>query len=225
MLTKTTPKPLLPVAGKPFIEWTLASLVGIGFSRVVVSAGYRAEAVRSHFLAPRTDGLDVTVVAEAAPLGTGGAIALAARSVPEGDPVLVANGDSFIAGNLSTIWDSLDESVDGVIVAVRMGDTRRFGRLQISADGLLGGIHENEVGTGWVNGGLYLLRRRVLNRFPTRLPLSFERDVLPGLIAGEARLRVLRMEAPFIDIGVKASLNEAEAFVTAFLRNGTSDRR
>jgi D-glycero-alpha-D-manno-heptose 1-phosphate guanylyltransferase len=211
----------LTVGGKPFIEWTLATLSDIGISQVVISAGYLAASIETHFRAPRSDGLVVRVVVEPAPLGTGGAIAFAAHSAPDGDPVLVANGDSCIAGGLSMIWSSLDQGIDGVLVAVQVGDSGRFGRLQISADGLLTGLGENQVGTGWINAGVYLLRRRVLDRFPAQVPLSFEREVIPLLIATGVRLRVLRIQAPFIDIGIEASLKEADSFVSAFLDKRT----
>lgn len=216
-LTSDTPKPLLPIAGRPFVEWALASLATSGISRVVVAAGYRAEAIEAHFRVRRTDGLAVTVEVESTPLGTGGAIAFAAEAVPAGDPLLVANGDSCIAGDLATIWSHLD-GVEGVIIAGRLADAGRSGLLEVSPTGLLRAMREKEGGSGLVNAGTYLLRRRLLEHFPARRPLSFEREVLPQLLAKRVPIRVVDLQAPFIDIGVRESLADAETFVNAYLR-------
>jgi D-glycero-alpha-D-manno-heptose 1-phosphate guanylyltransferase len=221
-LTDRTPKPLLAVGGRPFIEWSLATLAETGVSRIVVSCGYQAEALVSHFKMPRSDGLIITVVTESSPLGTGGAIPFAAQSVPDADPLLIANGDSCIAWGLASIWENLDAESDGVIAATRVADSARFGTLVISDDNLLSEIRQNVAGPGLINGGIYLLRRRVIDRFPAARPLSFEGDVLTRLVREGVRLRVLGLDAPFIDIGTRASYEQAETFVGSYLQHRVS---
>jgi NDP-sugar pyrophosphorylase family protein len=153
------------------------------------------------------------------PLGTAGAIALAAQTVPDGDPFLVANGDSCIAGGLTGVWEGLNQDVDGLVVAAPVADTARFGRLESSRGGFLTSIRENESGPGLVNAGVYLLRRYLLERFPSSRPLSFEKEVLPALIASQIRLLVWPVNRPFIDIGVEESLEAAGRFVDSHLRS------
>ncbi len=93
------PKALVPVAGRPFLEWQMEWLARGGVRRIHLAAGHRGEMVIEwlHDWLSRTDsGPDmITCSIEPAPLGTGGGLRYAADRV-EGDPVLVLNGDSLL---------------------------------------------------------------------------------------------------------------------------------
>jgi len=96
------PKALIPVAGRPFLEWQLDWLAGAGIRGVVLAAGYRADRLadwRAGFL--RRAGAaapEIEIAVEPRPLGTGGALRFAADRI-SGDTVLALNGDS-LAPNL-----------------------------------------------------------------------------------------------------------------------------
>ena len=80
------PKCLLPVAGRPFADWQLDWLAGEGVDRVVYSIGYLGDLVRQHMGDGRRFGLDVDYVDEGdRPLGTAGALRLAADRGPRSD--------------------------------------------------------------------------------------------------------------------------------------------
>lgn len=76
------PKPMAPVAGRPFLAWILDRLVAAGARRAVLAVGYRHEAIRGHF-GDAWRGLPLVYSVEAQPLGTGGAIRLAAAHIDE----------------------------------------------------------------------------------------------------------------------------------------------
>jgi len=211
--TKAFPKPLITVGGRPFLAWVLASLKTTGIRRFVLAAGHHADAVRA-FAAERPD---VTVVVEPSPLGTAGAVGLAATAVPDADPLLVANGDSIVAASLAGVRDRLDADTDAVLVAVSMGAYPRFGRLSVR-DGLLRRIDEKVAGDGPINAGIYILRRELVMDLPAARAVSLETEVLPAWLASGKRIRVLTIDAPFIDIGVPESLARADAFVDEFVR-------
>ena len=88
------PKPMAPVAGRPFLEILLGALAAKGIDRVVLSVGHRADAITGHF-GHRWNGLEIDYAVEATPLGTGGAVRLALGHCRH-DPVLVVNGDTFL---------------------------------------------------------------------------------------------------------------------------------
>ena len=76
-LTKHTPKPLLPVNGRPFLELLLAEAARHGFTRIVLLAGHLGGQVVERFAGPRSIGgraVTVEVVVEPEPAGTGGAL-------------------------------------------------------------------------------------------------------------------------------------------------------
>jgi NDP-sugar pyrophosphorylase family protein len=87
------PKPMAPVAGRPFLAWVLDELVDAGFAQVVLAVGYRHEVIRGHF-GDTYRGLPLRYAVEAQPLGTGGAIRQAAALAGPG-PLFVLNSSSW----------------------------------------------------------------------------------------------------------------------------------
>jgi NDP-sugar pyrophosphorylase family protein len=209
------PKPLIPVAGRAFLEWLCRYWTRAGVREFVLSLGHLADVAEREIAHWEPTRARLRTVREQTPLGTGGAIRFAAAAAPEADPLLVLNGDSMVVGDLSPIWKLLEQAdTDGVIVGVGMADASRFGTLRIDAQGLLTGFEEKRPGAGWINAGIYLLRRELLELFPASAPLSMECDVFPALLAAGKRLRVLRVDGDFIDIGTPEALARAADFIT-----------
>jgi D-glycero-alpha-D-manno-heptose 1-phosphate guanylyltransferase len=207
---------MIPVAGRPFLEWAIRYYAGQGIAEFVISLGYQAEIGEAYVAARPADGLRIRTVVEHEPLGTGGAAAYAARYATA-EVVMVANADSLAAADLTSPIALLSRpDVDGVILGVRVEDASRYGTLDVAPDGRLLGFAEKRSGQGIINAGLYLLRRALLDRFPAKRPLSMETEVFPSLLSAGARLYAAPVDAPFLDIGTPESLKEAEGFL---LRN------
>ena len=107
--------------------------------------------------------------------------------------------------------------VAGVICAREVPDTSRYGSLVIDPAGHLVRFEEKRAGQGVISTGVYLFRHALVRTFPERVPLSIEREVFPALTAQGALLKVLRMNAPFLDIGTPESLPQAESFIQQHL--------
>lgn len=215
------PKPMIPVAGRPFLEWELRYWRQQGFSRFVISLGYQAHIAEQYFESRSADGMEIRTVTEREPLGTGGAIRFAANTAGISDPFAVANADSLVVADMRPALKLLrDGQVDGVLLGVPVPDTTRYGSLAITPGGRLTGFREKQPGAGHINGGVYLFRRKLLQLFPSQQPLSMETEVFPALLAAGADLRVVPADAPFLDIGTPESLAEAERFVLAHFGSG-----
>lgn len=214
-LLSGVPKPMAVVNGRPFVEWVVRYLAKQGVTQVVISTGYLADVVAKHFADNRIAGVTVQCIAETAPLGTGGGFLHAVRSsgkTPEAWMVL--NGDSLIFADLKAAAAKLDDpNTRGVLVGRPVVDAARFGTLAIGANGDLLRFEEKRPGAGVINAGVYLLRDSLVREFPSQTPLSIERDVFPALTAKTGWLKVVEMDAPFLDIGTPESLPQAEAFV------------
>ncbi len=214
-LTGGVPKPLVEVAGRPFIEWVLARLASTGVRQFVISLGYRAEAALRYFDRRPADGLKLVTVCERSPLGTAGAIRYASAACPA-EWYLVSNGDSIVIGELSGAWQlAAPERVDGVVVGVEVPDTARFGSLVVDSSGRLRAFAEKVPGKGVINAGVYLLRRRLIDTINGEVPLSLERDVFPRWLSDDLYIAVLRVQADFLDIGTPDALAQAESFIRA----------
>lgn len=199
-LTARTPKPLLPVAGRPFVEHLLDKAVSEGFDDLVLLAGYRHEAVEAYTGEWRGARLRVSVEPE--PLDTAGAVAHA-RDLLD-DQFLVVNGDTWFDFDWSGL--TLADGIDGQIAARRVAPADRYETLEI-AEGRVRAIRPRaDLDEGLINGGVYRLRRLVFEGDAGRR--SLERDVFPRLCA-DGRLGAAVMDGAFIDIGVPASLAQA----------------
>jgi D-glycero-alpha-D-manno-heptose 1-phosphate guanylyltransferase len=213
------PKPLIPVAGRPLLEWICGYWIRQGLRQVVISLGHMAEVAERQIAGWNWPGVEIRTVWEETPLGTGGALLFAAAAIPEADPVVALNGDSLLVADLAGAWNLLaDDDTAGVVVGVEMEDASRFGTLRVDGAGVLRGFDEKRPGGGWINAGIYLFRRRTLALFPGVEPLSMEHDVFPSLLERGVRLRVFRAAGDFIDIGSPDSLAVADAFVERHAR-------
>ncbi|MBO7411049.1 MAG: NTP transferase domain-containing protein, partial [Ottowia sp.] len=107
-IVSDVPKPMAPVAGRPFLEILLGSLAQKGFSRAVLSLGFMAEKISGHFGA-HFKGLNLSYVVEDAPLGTGGAIRLATTACAQ-EHVFVFNGDTYLDLQVEQLEQQLQAS-------------------------------------------------------------------------------------------------------------------
>lgn len=216
-LTRFTPKPMLPVAGKPFIDVLVGEAVRRGFRNILLLAGYRSAIVLQYVQELQDKlplGFRITVSIEPEPLGTGGALAYAREKLS--DSFLLLNGDTWFDFN----WlDLVDVARDASAVAVReVPIADRYETLQISSeDDRVTAIVKRGAGVhpALINGGVYLLRRADLDGFSGKF--SIEEDLLPALIArGKLQARVYRRF--FLDIGIPKTYAAAQEDIPAQLR-------
>jgi len=214
-VVREVPKPMAPVAGRPFVEWVVRYLAAQGVSRVVLSTGYLAGVIEDHFDGLRLPGIEeVRCVPETDPLGTAGGFLQAAHGALDWSPDvwICLNGDSLALAPLGGMVRSAAEGTPSVL-ALRMHDAARYGSLEISESGRLRGFHEKRPGPAWINAGAYAIPGARLAGFPMKRPLSWETDVFPGWIDAGDGVVAERVEGPFLDIGLPESYSEAEGFV------------
>lgn len=207
------PKPMAPIAGRPFLEVLLGSLARNGFRRVILSLGFMADTIRGHF-GRRFSGVDLTYVVEDQPLGTGGGVRLAMDQATE-DHLFVFNGDTFLDLEVEQVERQWVMKRRPVIVGCEVSDTARYGRLLVVA-GVAKGFTEKGVGgAGLINAGCYVLNRGQLDVFPPGKPFSLEVEFLtPALMRGEFDVFVSARQ--FIDIGVPEDFFRAQTELAGY---------
>jgi NDP-sugar pyrophosphorylase family protein len=206
------PKVLAPVRGRPYLTYLLDQLAGAGVRRVVLLTGYLAKQVRAA-LGDSYAGLRLVYSPEPAPLGTAGALRLALPDLTS-PTVLLLNGDSCCRAPLADFWDChRRRAADASLVLTRVEDCSRFGRVRVAPDGRVRGFEEKRSagGAGWVNAGVYLIGRALIEAIPAGRPTSLERDLFPAW-AADRRLFAYPSAAPFLDIGTPESYRLAETF-------------
>ena len=200
-VTDYLPKPLIPVAGVPIIERQAEYLKGHGVERIAVCAGYRAGQVRGYVEARGGFGLDVEIIEEKSPLGTGGAVRRAAPRLP--DPFFVINGDTITDIDLSRM---APDSV--ACVEMRTG----YGTVEASGGRVTGFFEKRHVPGVWMNAGIYCISRRTAARLPPRG--SMERDAFPAMAARGALSAVMFAGARWASIDSHKDLQECSELLT-----------
>jgi mannose-1-phosphate guanylyltransferase len=210
-LTVDTAKPMLPVAGVPFLTHQLARLRAAGIEHVVLATSYRAETFEDHFGDGSSLGMDLDYVTETQPLGTGGGI----RNVAEllrggpGDAVMILNGDVLsghdIAGQLAAHERA---GADVTLHLVRVEDPRAFGCVPTDDAGRVTAFLEKmpEPVTDQINAGCYVFRRRVIDDIPAGRPVSVERETFPDLLSADAVVLGFLDSSYWLDVGTPAAL-------------------
>jgi NDP-sugar pyrophosphorylase family protein len=138
------PKPMAPVAGRPFLEWVVRCLARQGISRVLLSTGHLAGVVERHFQPQPVARVITRCFPETRPLGTGGGFLNAVRlSGEHPEAWLVLNGDSLVFADLTLAAAELsDLAVAGVVMGCSVADAARYGTLSIGPAGELRGFTE-----------------------------------------------------------------------------------
>ena len=131
------PKPMAPVAGRPFLEYILDRLIAGGIAEIVLSVGYQANIIIDHFGKAYRDVI-VSYALESEPLGTGGAIAHALHD-RSNDPILVLNGDTFLDIDYKELirWYK-GNPVPIAMVLRKVQDTSRYGSVLLSDERVVG---------------------------------------------------------------------------------------
>lgn len=215
-LTLTTPKPLLPVAGVPFLTHQLAALRQAGVDHVVLATSYQAEIFQETFGDGSPVGLRLTYLHEDEPLGTGGAIRNAAEGLRSsaGDPVVILNGDVLSGHNLAAQIDAhVEREADVTLHLVEVDDARAYGCVPTDGEGRVTAFLEkmdNPV-SSWVNAGAYVFRRSVIDAIPAGEVVSVERDTFPGLLASGRQINAWKETAYWCDVGTPDALVRCSA--------------
>lgn len=213
-LTYSTPKQMLPVAGRTVIERVVEHLADHGVDEVVLSLGYRPDAFLEAFPDGRCGGVKLHYAVESAPLDTAGAIAFAAGEAGiTGETFVVVNGDILTEIDITALVGfHRDREAEGTIALTPVLDPSRFGVVPVDECGLVEAFIEkppaSEAPTNMINAGIYVLEPTFLERVPVGRRVSIEREVFPALVK-DRRLYALGSDALWTDMGTPEKYLEA----------------
>jgi D-glycero-alpha-D-manno-heptose 1-phosphate guanylyltransferase len=193
------PKPMAPIAGRPFLEILLTALARKRFERVVLSLGYMSEKIVAWF-GEDFSGLELVYEIETSPLGTGGAVRQALARC-RADHVYVMNGDTYLDVEVTELEAHWSDRHAPIIVARQVQDSTRYGRISTANGGVTGFGGKGTGGAGLINAGCYVFPKTILEHFPFGQAFSLETDFLTKAVS-QTRFDVFVTNGSFIDIGV-----------------------
>jgi NDP-sugar pyrophosphorylase family protein len=203
------PKPLVPVAGYPLAEYTVARLVAAGVTRVLVACRAGDEELFVDALAGL--GAEIEAVGEVEPLGRGGGLRLAASRRAESGAVLALNGDELLDVDFAELLAEHEQRGAAATIVVAQVNSP-FGVVDVQDDGTVSGFREAPKLDHWVNSGVYVLGDDALALLPEKG--DHEQSTFPQL-ASEGRLRAHRHTGVWLTVNTPKDLRRATEFMDA----------
>jgi len=213
-MTKSIPKPMVPVGGEPYLSHQLRFLRGQGYSDVVILTGYLGEQIEDYFGDGSAVGMRIRYSREPGPLGTGGALRNASALLA--DAFLLIYGDSFLPIEYSILERRLAETQATAVVALfedRNGETGVVANVDTDESGFVTRYEKNAAGSShrFIDAGVLALRAEAIQLIPAGEKSSLEEQIFPRLIE-ERSLAAVTTEQRFYDIGTPERLSVIEAY-------------
>jgi NDP-sugar pyrophosphorylase family protein len=200
-------KTMVPMAGRPFMEYQLHMLKQHGIREVVLSICHMPELIRKGFGTGARYGMKIHYAAEKTPLGTAGAIKNAERYIAtDKEPVVVLNGDILTDMNLTHMLAlHRRRRAKATLALTLVSDPSAYGLVKQDAQHRVLNFVEkpssDEGQSPWVNAGVYLFDPSVFSHIPAGKPYSAERGLFPGLLAAGERVWGYNSRDYWMDIG------------------------
>lgn len=201
------PKPMADINGKPFLVYLFEFLNDQGIERCILAVGFKKNVIINYF-GDRYKNMDIIYSEENEPLGTGGALKRALEKI-KGNFSFVLNGDTYFKIDLKLLEKfSIEREVDLCIALKYMEDNSRYGTVNINSEYRIIGFQEKEKSQrGYINGGVYLIRKNLLTGLPEKF--SFEKEFLEKYYK-YYRFYGIPFDTYFIDIGVPEDYEKAK---------------
>jgi len=211
-LTSTRPKPLMPVADRPCIDYVLRSLVEAGIKKIIIATHHLSDKLIKSI----GDGLeyDASIVYsfEETPAGTAGAVKRVEEFID--GTFVVAMGDIVADVDIGSLVEFHKERKAAVTIALtEVDDPSQYGIAAINERGRIQRFQEKpkreEAFSRLVNAGIYVLEKRVVEFIPEGEMFDFSKNLFPKLLSNRIPLYGMQIKGVWMDIGRPADLMRA----------------
>ena len=204
-LTRTTPKPMVPVAGRPVMQHMVELLARHGVTEIAANLHYYPEQITGHFGDGSGFGVRLHFNEEAELLGTAGGVG-AFRELLSGSTFLVMSGDGLTGADLTAFVAAHRRSGGIASLAVkRVADTSQYGVVVADADGRITGFQEKpapaDALSDVANTGIYAFEPGIFEFVPPGRFVDWAKDVFPALLAGDVPFHRWVLDAYWNDVG------------------------
>lgn len=207
-LVNNVPKPMAPIWGKPFLEYIILNLKGMGLRKFVFCLHYKADQIKNYFRDGSRWGVEIKYSIEKKPLGTGGAIGLLRNHLVQ--TFCLVNADTYINLDLNGLMEAHQRKKPAMTMALtKVRDSARYGEVHVDKGNYIISFKEkvnsnetvkydNEI---LINAGFYIIEPDIFNYIPKSKPVSLEKEVLPLMINAKEKIMGYKYAQDFFDIG------------------------
>jgi NDP-sugar pyrophosphorylase family protein len=216
-ITETIPKPMIAVAGKPFLQRQVELLGESGIKRVLLLVAYLGEQIREYFGDGGEVGCSIAYSFEPSPLGTGGALKNAEAQLA--DRFVLVNGDTYLDIDYPDLIQEFTEAdCSALIAAYKKPDLGSQdipasllpNNLGVNGDGMVTAYRKGKPeGLSHIDAGVVVLKKEILASLSVGQKCSLEEEIYPRLIAS-GEMRAFVTVEPFYDMGSPAGLAALE---------------
>ena len=213
-LTLNTPKPIVPIFDRPFLQYQIDLLRQVPeIDEIVLSLNYQPRRIEEVFGDGSDQGVHLRYVVEPTPLGTGGGIRFAAGERRD-QPLVVFNGDVFTSVDLpAVIALHRERKARATIVLTPVENPSAYGLVETDAAGNVERFVEKpkpeDIRTDMINAGIYVLEPDTLDRIPRDTVFSIERGYFPALVADKQTFVAYAYRGYWLDIGTPEKYRQA----------------
>lgn len=210
-LTFGTPKPMLPLLDRPFLDWMVGRCQRAGITDILMNVRYQAEQIQAYFGDGEAFGVKIRYVVEETALDTAGAMKLA-EPYYTGEPLVVFNADILTDLDLEALIKTHHTTqAQATLALTHVKDPTAFGLVELADDQSVKAFREKptaeeaaQLNIDTVNAGTYVLNPEIFTQYPSNQPLSFERQVFPDLLAQQQRVTGFVWDGYWMDLGTPA---------------------
>ena len=210
-LTFDTPKPMLPLLGKPITEHQIMKAKAAGITEIVLATSYLSDVFTPYFGAGEKFGINISYAVEESALGTGGAIAHAAKLLTGDGPVMIFNGDVLSNHSLEKQIEAHERNgADVTLYLTEVADARAFGVVELDGERITTFNEKMEnPPSKIINAGCYIFNREIIDQIPHDRVVSVERETFPALLAQDAKVFGYVDNSYWLDVGNPGALLKA----------------
>jgi D,D-heptose 1,7-bisphosphate phosphatase len=205
-ITKKTPKPIIRIKNKPFLQYQIELLKRNNLRDCILSVGYLSEKIIKFFGNGKKFGINILYSVEEEQLGTGGAIKKAISKV--NNDFIVMNGDTFLEVNFYDVIKFHEKNnADLTMVLTHVKDASRYTKILLNKKFRIKQMMEDSESKGFINAGVYIINKKAIDWKKLSNKFSLEKDLLPNLIKTKKVFGYI-YRGYFIDIGIPTSLKK-----------------
>lgn len=209
-IVNDVPKPMAPINGIPFLSYLFDYLIKFNIEHIILSTGYLHEKIES-FYKYQYHNIKISYACETSPLGTGGAIRFA-FSKCKTDEALILNGDTLFRIDIDEFISFAKTKKTNLSIVLRnIEDVSRYGSVQFDNNMKINSFTEkcNSTGKGFINGGIYWVKKQLFDKFQLPEKFSFEKDLMEKYCSSDS-FYAYQSNGYFIDIGIPEDYAKAQ---------------
>jgi NDP-sugar pyrophosphorylase family protein len=209
-LTDKTPKPMLPLGGKPIIEHNIDRLISFGIENITISVRYLSEQIINYFGDGTSKGISIDYIEEDVPLGTIGCVAKIDQI--DQDAIIVLNSDVFTNIDFEDFYlDFEKENADMAVASIPYSVDIPYAIMELRENNITS-FKEKPKNTYYANAGIYLINKQSLKHIP-RNSFFNATDLMDCILANHGKLIHRPITGYWIDIGKHDDYNKAKEII------------